>query len=506
MDTFEEDSATFLEWFRCSERTRVSDKIQISDLRIQGAGRAVLATRDIPEDEELFALPKASTLHTQMSNLIEHLSCPLPDSDPWLPLILTIIYELLRGEASPWMPYLRLLPVDFDTLVFWSEEELAQLKGSEVLNKIGKEAAEDGWQEALIPIMLQHPRLFPFSSKSKDEQSQELIRLAHRAGSLIMAYAFDIAREDIDLAEDGNSAESSLVSDDEENSTFKAMVPFADLLNADADRNNAKLFDEGDYLIMKSITTIKAGEEIFNDYGPLPRSDLLRMYGYITPRYAQYDVVELLQSDIIATAQNMKREITNDQSVGLRALDELGLLEDGYIIQRPLSGKSTLVDVIPTELHMLLRALTCNLGNDASSNERRIQKGIKENVAIEEASLLAAVCTKRLTDYPTSIEEDSDLLRSLLASANCAHPRIKNALPQRLRMAIEVRKGEKEILHAVIKACQDDIMRRTSDIKNDPNREKRKHQVEEVRMTETRNKRSKKENTDDASKRKIVRE
>lgn len=433
------------------------------------------------EDEELFALPKALTLHAQTSDITKRLNHPLPYSDPWLPLILTITYEMLRGSSSPWAPYLKLLPSEFQTLMFWSEEELGELKGSEVIHKIGREAAENGWRETLIPVMLEHPDLFQCSGHTQEEQTNELISLAHRAGSLIMAYAFDIVRDDISPIADSDSAESSLVSDDEDDSTFKGMVPFADLLNADADRNNAKLFDEDDYLIMRSIAPIKAGEEIFNDYGPLPRSDLLRMYGYITPNYAQYDVVELVQSDIIATAKNMKREITNDQGVGVRALDELGLLEDGYVVQRPLSVNTTLVDAIPAELHMLLRALTCNLGNDASGNEKRIQKGIKENFSIEEASLLAAVCTKRLADYPTSIEEDSRLLESFQASTSAAD---ENVSSHRVKMAIEVRKGEKEISHAVIALCQNHIMKRTAEINSAALGTKRKHQGEDGRVTE----------------------
>ena len=44
---------------------------------------------------------------------------------------------------------------------------------------------------------------------------------------------------------------------------------------------------------MRSIKPVRKGEELFNDYGPLPRSDLLRRYGYITDNYAQFDVVEL---------------------------------------------------------------------------------------------------------------------------------------------------------------------------------------------------------------------
>jgi SET domain-containing protein 6 len=44
---------------------------------------------------------------------------------------------------------------------------------------------------------------------------------------------------------------------------------------------------------MRTIKRIAAGEEIFNDYGPLPRSELLRRYGYITPNYTKYDVVDI---------------------------------------------------------------------------------------------------------------------------------------------------------------------------------------------------------------------
>ena len=44
---------------------------------------------------------------------------------------------------------------------------------------------------------------------------------------------------------------------------------------------------------MKSTKPIAAGEEIFNDYGELPRGDLLRRYGYVTDNYAKYDVVEI---------------------------------------------------------------------------------------------------------------------------------------------------------------------------------------------------------------------
>jgi SET domain-containing protein 6 len=53
---------------------------------------------------------------------------------------------------------------------------------------------------------------------------------------------------------------------------------------------------------MKAIKTIKAGEEIFNDYGEIPRADLLRRYGYVTDNYAPYDVVELSLDQLCSAA------------------------------------------------------------------------------------------------------------------------------------------------------------------------------------------------------------
>ena len=64
---------------------------------------------------------------------------------------------------------------------------------------------------------------------------------------------------------------------------------------------------------MRAIKPIKAGEEIFNDYGPLPRSELLRRYGYITPRYEKYDVAEL-PLDLIVELAKKRFKVTSRAS------------------------------------------------------------------------------------------------------------------------------------------------------------------------------------------------
>lgn len=57
---------------------------------------------------------------------------------------------------------------------------------------------------------------------------------------------------------------------------------------------------------MRALQPIAKREEVLNDYGPLPRSDLLRRYGYITPEYAQYDVVEISQELVTICAHKLR--------------------------------------------------------------------------------------------------------------------------------------------------------------------------------------------------------
>ena len=193
---------------------------------------AAVATADIAEDEELFVIPRNIVLDVMNSELQKHIDQPLRDFGSWNSLIVTIIYEYLRKDTSPWYPYFRVLPTTFDTLIFWSKAELAELQGSAIVEKIGKSEAEESWKTSLIPFMRQYPTLFPLDEAAGDSQ---LVRLAHMAGSLIMAYAFDLDKNGDE--EEADADEDGFIEDDEEDPA-KGMVPFADMLNADADRNN----------------------------------------------------------------------------------------------------------------------------------------------------------------------------------------------------------------------------------------------------------------------------
>ena len=206
-------------------------------LFLNGLTRPAVASVDFEPDDELFAVPRDLVLTASTSTVPPDVLEPLKESGAWLPLIVVVIYEYLKGTDSRWYPYFQILPTTFDTLMFWEENELQNLQASAVVNKIGKASAEESWNSSIIPLMLERPNLFPVTGPDVATKSAELIRLAHLAGSLIMAYAFDIDRDD-DQKANGDTTSEEEFEEDDEDEPLKGMVPFADMLNADADRNN----------------------------------------------------------------------------------------------------------------------------------------------------------------------------------------------------------------------------------------------------------------------------
>ncbi|KAJ9627206.1 Ribosomal lysine N-methyltransferase 4 [Taxawa tesnikishii (nom. ined.)] len=425
---FQQRSDAFLHWLKSRPGTKINPNIELVDLRQRGAGRGVVAKADIEEDEELFSVARSDILSVDNSGFTKHSAAReyvAGLEDPWMSLILVLIYEHLRGSASPWKPYFDILPSSFDTLMFWTEDELAELQASAVRQKIGKAGADEAFEERVWGFVQSHSDLFPGLRK------EEVMALAHRMGSTIMAYAFDIEKEPSKQEQD----EEGYISDEEDEMLPKGMVPLADMLNADADRNNARLEYGENEVTMKALKPIKAGEEIFNDYGPLPRADLLRRYGYITQNYEQYDVVEVALDDFTTIAEQMGQKKVDEKCA---YLEKIEVLEDAYDITRGEDGD--LATMIPEEMAVLVNTLVLD---DSAFAELKKNKKSRPSVQLDRASvpLLENVLEQRLSQYASTLQEDDILIKEFYNLA--AYP---NQATKRKRMAIHVRHGEKEIL------------------------------------------------------------
>jgi hypothetical protein len=76
----------------------------------------------------------------------------------------------------------------------------------------------------------------------------------------------------------------------------------------------------------------------------------------------------------------------------------------------------------------------------------------KRSFTFASADLLAAALQKRLADYKTTISHDNDIIRHLNRASGVQVP--SGARPYRYRIAVQVRKGEKEILQQVLQLAQ----------------------------------------------------
>ncbi|CAE7009231.1 hypothetical protein CFE70_001701 [Pyrenophora teres f. teres 0-1] len=434
MADFDSASQAFLAWLRKSG-AEISPKIKLEDLRNKDAGRGVVASQEIAEHELLFRIPRTSILSVENSILSTEIpAATLSLLGPWLSLILVMLYEYHNGSASNWAPYFAVLPTEFNTLMFWTEDELAELQASAVVGKIGKESADEAFLEQLLPVIEEFADIvFSGDEKAKDKakemRSPKNLELMHKMGSLIMAYAFDVepATPTKEVDEEGFAEE------EEDAALPKGMVPLADMLNADADRCNARLFYEKDCLEMKALKPIQAGEEIFNDYGPLPRSDLLRRYGYVTDNYAQYDVVEI-PTDLVS-------EVLVHEGVWqenrLEYLDEQEVLDTGYDIAA--STPFTLQESLSPELVVLVESMLLS----DEDFERLKSKGKlpkPEKITAQGADMLHKMLQARIAQYATTLEQDLQMHEEVPPVG------MTTTEQRRCAMAKAVRIGEKKLL------------------------------------------------------------
>lgn len=385
----------------------------------------------------MFTVPRSAIISSETCGLKEQVPALFESRgdeddeqplDSWSALILILMYEYLLGSQSRWKPYMDVLPDTFDTPMFWSDDELSQLQASATVNKIGKASAEAIFRSRLLPAIRGNPTIFHSSGEYSD---QDLVRLAHRMGSTVMAYAFDLESDDDEEDDD----ESDGWMEDQEGKSMMGMVAMADILNADAEFN-AHVNHGDNELTVTTLRDIKAGDEILNHYGPHPNSELLRRYGYVTDKHSRYDVVEIpweaVQNSLISELR-VPREAVGK---AMETIDQ-DELEDTFVLERN-SGEpnadgtfasAAFVEDMPEDLKGQLKAVVKalqNLDGTLFPPSKRRRNDVIKSVVV---GALRSVASR----YSTTAGEDEELL----SNANLDH---------RHRMAVVVRLGEKRLI------------------------------------------------------------
>lgn len=449
MANFEGQSENFLSWFCSQPGATFHPNLKLVDLRSRNAGRGIIATSPISPGTELFVVPRKSIIsieNSALSKKLPQIFTTLKDQahsndidedeielpDPWLDLILVMIYEYLQGSASEWKPYFDVLPSSFDTLMFWNDAELSELQASTVRSKIGKTSADEMFTTKVLPTIHAHSEVF-YPANSARLSDNDLITLAHKMGSTIMAYAFDLEK-DSDSDNDADEEDGWAV--DKDGLMSMGMVPVADMLNADASFN-AHLHHGEDALTMTSLRAIAAGDQVMNYYGPLPNCDLLRRYGYTSAQHARYDVVEMTWETVLGAI----KDVFAGKQLGTPEEEEV---EDGFVLERE-SGEPDESGVnnfaaqftgFPEELEIqVYQVIAPAVGIDVDGG--KADKAQRQRLKNAFWEVMARAIPMRQSQYATTVQQDEELYRN-------------PAVQGRHRMAVEVRLGEKYILQEAL--------------------------------------------------------
>lgn len=497
-DEFHEQNTAFLEWLR-NRGVDISPKIGIHDYRQAKQGRGIIALDDIQEDEAIFTIPRGSVLSVD-ADTRQEFAAKVPEIlelDTWMSLILYMIYHTGRKD-SEFAPYIAVLPQKFSTLMYWDQKEVSELlTGSTIVNKIGKEEAEESFRTNLVPIFEAHRDVFDGIDVSVDA--------FHRMGSLIMSYSFDVNRytpdkdtsmsndqeEDDDEAnhmsldmstnEEPHPQESDSEDDgihtsfeveetieddenDDEDFPVKAMVPLADTLNAHSKLCNAHLCQEDDLLVMRATSNIPKGTQVYNTYGDFPNGDLLRRYGYVEAGGTDSDIVEITIANIVSAVDEAtsSSKFSTKEGYVMELVDQLAvweddileIVDDSYDIQMNGTPSSDILVLISFLTFAIFRskeykAMKRSLKAPSATpeNNRKTLKRMIGSLAKyagkgvlfgESRSIWQTLCSQRLAQYPTKFQTEPE---NSLAEAS-----VDKVVLSHSGMAHEVLAGEIRIL------------------------------------------------------------
>ncbi|KAM7484390.1 hypothetical protein LguiA_000399 [Lonicera macranthoides] len=391
----------FWQWL-CDEKV-VSDKSPAKP-GVVPEGLGLVAQRDIGRNEVVLEVPKKFWINpdTVSASEIGNLCGGLK---PWISVALFLIREKLRND-SPWRFYIDILPECTDSTIYWSEEELSEIQGTQLLSTtVGvKEYVKSEFLKLEEEIILPNKQLFPFPVTSDD-----------------LLWAFGMLRSRAFSRLRGQNL---------------VLIPLADLINHSPsitteeyayEIKGAGLFSRDLLFSLRTPISVKAGEQVLIQYDlNKSNAELALDYGFVestSDRNTYTLTLEISESD---TLFEDKLDIAETNGMGANAYFDI-------MLGRPL----------PSSMLPYLRLVALG-GTDAFLLESIFRNSVWSHLELpisraNEAlicQVIRTACKSALSSYHTTIEEDEKLMEG-------------GNLDLRLKIAAEIRAGEKKVLQHI---------------------------------------------------------
>ncbi|MCO5554003.1 hypothetical protein L7F22_007529 [Adiantum nelumboides] len=391
-----------------TQRGALSSSSSVRPQQVESQGFGLVASRrSIAQGEEVFNVPQELWMSVAAARSHPEIGPFCTNLRPWVTLALFLLFEKGRS-SSPWRPYIDMLPHNLDSPLFWSNEELSQIGGTQLLGSISgyHQHVESEYATVMQEIITPNPQLFDQSEFTRES----------------FLWAFGILR---------SRTFPPLTGDD------LALVPLADLVNHGMvlnmegpswEKKSSGFFPRREYLTLRAPVAVKEGEQVVMQYGKKKGNGQLALdYGFVesSPRKTA------VRDSFMLTLEISEADRFFDDKIDIAELNGLSSTVYFDLIHE---------QELPDNMLPFLRLVALG-GVDAFLLEALFRDTVWEHLQLpvsrdnEEAVCKAVLdgCRFALAAYPTTMDEDMSLLNA-------------GELSSRLQMAVAIRLGEKKVL------------------------------------------------------------
>lgn len=405
--SFEARFESFLSWLR--ENGCYASKVRLASGLTEGNG--VVATQEVAEGELIVKIPQKLMITAQsalevpaISQLLQ--SDQLVKSMPNLLVALQLLYERHTQKTSFWAPYLRVLPQTYQTIFYMDIDDLAALRGSPTFLASLRIITTNALQYAHLAKLIKDSEVWPKKVLTYGDWIWAMSALSSRQNPVPI---------------DGK--------------TTLGLIPFFDMFNHTVTGKITSFFNSEDRTLeCHAPKSYQPGEQVQIFYGDRPNSDFFLFSGFvIDDNPHDFFKIQLVLSSQ-SQAQSQFPELLSAKQKALRAHNipegEFHLIPDG-----------------PTE-DLLKFARLAALQDIAQVREFT---GAALSASHEDSALeyICNTCIAQLKKYPTSIQEDEQLLKGEGQSASAIR-----------QQAIRLRLAEKRLLQGVVEKLTSRLQKR----------------------------------------------
>ncbi|KAI9911285.1 hypothetical protein PsorP6_008897 [Peronosclerospora sorghi] len=405
--------------------------------------RGVFIAEDIIPHAEVFSIPLDSMLTVkslqenevlQSIPFFQQLSLEREDDQ----LAIALLYEkFVQGTKSRWFKHIELLPKKYHNVLYFDQEDLSALEGSNlffIAEQMEKKVKQDYVilkNSVLLDLFENITESINFDHFNEffsfENYKWALSTIWSRFVSLRLDNAEALA-EDVDGLAEKNTI---MTRKDVNKQSFKAMVPVFDMLNHDPEVEMFHSFDMASQRFrLVSHQHWDAGSQIFINYGALSNQKLLSLYGFVVTGNP-FDAVDIWFP--------MVEDTTNHFNQKEKLLCDTGIDHRTHSFELVADECNELLLIVAR-----IQEIDCESSEEFEVLARKALNGEIVSLNNEQEALTRLIYTleKLLEAYPTTIEEDDNLIE---AWQNDFAKQDEQGIVHE-RMAVTVRRSDKHIL------------------------------------------------------------